>query len=270
METLLGHWHRQRGVREEMVIVAKGAHTPDNFPDRVGPQLSESLERLQTDSVDLYLLHRDNPDVPVSEFVDALNDELRRGRLVAFGASNWTLDRVRAANAYAKRRGVAGFTAVSNQFSLARMVTPIWPGVEAASHPDFRRYLAESGIALLPWSSQARGFFTPWADTVLAEHAHSAESGRQPPEITTMQPTAAELTRTWLAPDNVERRNRAGRLADRYGVERINVALAYVLQQPFPCFPLIGPRTLAEIRSCVAALALTLTDEELRWLNLEP
>lgn len=268
METLLGHWHRKRGVREEMVIIGKGAHTPDNFPDRIAPQLTQSLERLQTDRVDVYLLHRDNPDVPVDEFLDALNDELARGRIGALGASNWTLDRVRAANDHAQRRGLAGFSVVSNQFSLARMESPIWPGVEAASDAEFRDYLEANGIALLPWSSQARGFFTPWADTAIAEHAGAA-AGRNPPQITAMQPTAAELARTWLSSDNVERRNRAGRLAEQYGVEMINIALAYVLQQPFPCFPLIGPRTLAELRSCVAALDLPLSSAELRWLDLQ-
>ncbi len=263
METLLGHWHSRRQLRDELVIVGKGAHTPDNFPDRISPQLTESLDRLQTDHMDVYFLHRDNTEVPVAEFVDALNAEVNAGRIRTFGGSNWTLARIRAANDYAAARGLQGFSAVSNNFSLARMVAPIWPGVEAASAPEFRRYLVETGMALLPWSSQARGFFTPWAGAVIAEAA------RENPVITRMQPTVAELEGTWFAPDNFERRNRAGHLAEALGVEMINVALAYVLQQPFPCFPLIGPRTLAEIHSCTAALAIELTGDQLRWLNME-
>ena len=263
METLLGHWHSSRGLRDDLVIVGKGAHTPDNFPDRISPQLTQTLDRLQTDHVDVYFLHRDNTDVPVSEFVDALNAELKAGRIRTFGGSNWTLARIRAANEYAAESGLQGFSAVSNNFSLARMVTPIWPGVEAASTPEFRRYLVESGMALLPWSSQARGFFTPWAGAVIAEET------RENPVITTMQPTVAELRRAWFAPDNLLRRKRAGELADVFGVEMINVALAFVLRQPFPCFPLIGPRTLAEVRSCAAALVIELTDDQLRWLNIE-
>ncbi len=263
MEKLLGHWHRSRGLREQLVIVGKGAHSPDNFPDRIAPQLTESLDRLQTDHLDLYFLHRDNTDIPVGEFVDALNAEVRAGRMRAFGGSNWTLARIRAANEYAAAQGIQGFSAVSNNFSLARMVAPIWPGVESAWAPEYRRYLTESGVALLPWSSQARGFFTPWADAVIAD------AGREQPRITSMQPTAAELKRTWLAPDNIMRRQRAGKLASVFGVEMINVALAYVLQQPFSCFPLIGPRSLAETRSCMEALAVPLSPDQLRWLNLE-
>jgi len=262
METLLGHWHQQRGVRSSMVIVGKGAHTPHCAPEYIGRQLTESLERLQTDHVDIYFMHRDNLDIPVGEFISALNDEVRAGRIKVFGGSNWTLDRTRAANAWAAQHGLQGFSAVSNNFSLARMVTPIWTGVESARDDAWRTYLAETGMALLPWSSQARGFFTPWADTVLERR------GRENVVITTMQPTQDELLRTWVSDDNVERRRRAGELARARGVEMINVALAYVLAQPFPCLPLIGPRTLAETRSCISALAIDLSPAELAWLDL--
>jgi predicted dehydrogenase/aryl-alcohol dehydrogenase-like predicted oxidoreductase len=263
MEKLLGHWHRQRDLRDQLVIVGKGAHTPDNFPDRIAPQLTESLDRLQTDHVDIYFLHRDNTAIPAGEFIDALNDEVRAGRMRVFGGSNWTLPRIREANTYAAAKGLQGFSAVSNNFSLARMVNPIWPGVEAASTPEFRAYLAETGIALLPWSAQARGFFTPWADSVLAD------AGRENPVITTMQPTIDELKYTWLSADNLQRRERAREIAAAKGVDMINVALAYVLAQPFPCLPLIGPRTLAETRSCLRALSIELSAAELAWLNLE-
>ncbi|MFU8816431.1 MAG: aldo/keto reductase [Pseudomonadales bacterium] len=263
MESLLGHWHQARGLRSELVIVGKGAHTPDNFPHAIAPQLDESLERLQTDHLDVYLLHRDNPDVPVGEFVDALNAEVDAGRMRVFGGSNWSLARIRAANEYAERRGLQGFAVVSNQFSLARMVTPIWPGVEAASAAEFRDFLTRSELALMPWSSQARGFFTPWADEILAN------AGRERPVITTMQPTVDELQRIWLSPDNLERRARAAALAAEAGVEMINIALAYVLQQPFSCFPLVGPRTLAETRSCLRALEIDIAPDRLAWLDLE-
>ncbi|MDE0179420.1 MAG: aldo/keto reductase, partial [Gammaproteobacteria bacterium] len=83
------------------------------------------------------------------------------------------------------------------------------------------------------------------------------------------QPSDAELERCWFADDNFERRARAVELAGERGVEPINVALAYVLSQPFPCFALFGPRVLAETRSSLVALDVTLTEGERRWLNLE-
>jgi predicted dehydrogenase/predicted oxidoreductase len=160
-ERVLGQWVRTRGVREQVVVLDKGAHTPFCDPESLTRQHKESLERLQTDYVDIYMLHRDNPAVPVGEFVEVLNEHRRAGRMRAFGGSNWTLPRVEAFNEYAKARGLAGMSAVSNQFSLARMVAPPWAGCLSASDPESRRWLERTGTPLMPWSSQARGFFLP-------------------------------------------------------------------------------------------------------------
>ncbi|MBM4204865.1 MAG: oxidoreductase [Gammaproteobacteria bacterium] len=263
MEQFLGHWHRQRGVREEMVIIGKGAHTPHCYPEYVAQQLDISLDRMQTDQVDIYFLHRDNTDIPVGEFIDALNAEVARGRIRVFGGSNWTLARTREANAWAASHGKQGFSAISNNFSLARMVNRIWPGTEASSTPEWREYLAGSQLALMPWSSQARGFFTHWVDAVLAEQ------GKRGSGLTRVEPTVEELRHTWFADDNFERRRRAFALANERGTSAINIALAWVLHQPFPVFPLVGPRNLDELDSCINALQIALSAEEHRWLDLQ-
>ncbi|XOV82547.1 MAG: aldo/keto reductase [bacterium] len=262
METLLGHWHQTRNLREDIVIIGKGAHTPDNFPQFISKELDVSLQRLQTDYVDIYFLHRDNLEVPVAEFIDALNAEVRAGRIRAFGGSNWSLERVQAANTYAAAHGLQGFSAISNNFSLAQMNEPIWPGTEDATSEAFRTYLTDTQIALMPWSSQARGFFTPWAGQVIAD------SGKENPVVTSVQPTIEELKRVWFSKDNFTRRERAGELAEKHGVEMINIALAYVLKQPFPTFPLIGPRVLQETDSCIESLRINLTQAEIDYLNL--
>jgi predicted dehydrogenase/aryl-alcohol dehydrogenase-like predicted oxidoreductase len=249
-ERVLGQWVKLRGLREQVVILDKGAHAPCCDPASLTRQLGESLERLQTDHVDIYMLHRDNPAVPVGEFVEVLNEHLRAGRIRAFGGSNWTLPRVEAANGYARAHGLVGFAAVSNQLSLARMVEPPWKGCLSVSDPASRAWLERTGTALMPWSSQARGFFLP---------------GRARPE----DRSDPELARCWYAEDNFKRLARTEELAERRGVEPINVALAWVLSQPFPTFPLIGPRQIAETRSSMQALDIELSPQEVRRLNLE-
>ncbi len=194
-------------------------------------------------------MHRDNRDIPVGEFVDVLNEHLEAGRLRAFGGSNWSIERVEAANDYARTHGKTGFAAISNNFSLARMVNPVWGGCEAASDPDSRAWFEKTQTALFAWSSQARGFFT--------DRAHPDRQDDP------------ELVRCWYSPDNFERRERAIALARQKGVLPINIALAYVLAQPFPAFALIGPRTLAETRTAWPGLLTELTPEERAWLNLE-
>ncbi|CAA9579190.1 MAG: Putative oxidoreductase, partial [uncultured Thermomicrobiales bacterium] len=143
-EELLGRWVEARGVREGLVIIGKGAHTPNCNPAAVTTQLFTSLERLRTEYVDLYLLHRDNPAIPVGEFIDVLNEHQRAGRMRAFGASNWSIERIEAANEYARSHGLAGFAVVSNNFSLARMVEPVWAGCIAASDTRSRAWFAET------------------------------------------------------------------------------------------------------------------------------
>jgi aryl-alcohol dehydrogenase-like predicted oxidoreductase len=249
-EKLLGRWIANRGVRDQVVIVGKGAHTPNCNPAALTKQLHESLDRMQVAGVDVYLLHRDNPQVPVGEFVDVLNEHARAGRMKVFGGSNWTLARADEANAYARAKGLQAFAVVSNNFSLARMVEPPWAGCVSASDQESRAWFQRTQMPLLAWSSQARGFFVP---------------GRAAPN----QRDDAELVRCWYSDDNFQRLARVNELAKRKNVLPINIALAYVLAQPFPTFALIGPRQLSETRTSLAALDVELSADELRWLNLE-
>jgi predicted dehydrogenase/aryl-alcohol dehydrogenase-like predicted oxidoreductase len=247
-ERIVGQWVKNRGIREQVVIFSKGAHTPFCNPKDLTRQLGESLEKLQADYLDVYMLHRDNLDIPVGEFVDVLNEHQRAGRIRAFGGSNWSLARVQAANDYAKKRGLAGFAAVSNQFSLARMLEPMWTGCVSSGDAAWRAWLAQTQTALMPWSSQAAGFFVRGNPDDRADN---------------------DFVRCWYSDDNFQRLERAKQLAKKRSVEPTAIALAYVLAQPFPTFPSIGPRTLEETRTSLQALDVKLSADEMRWLNLE-
>ncbi|TPW74799.1 aldo/keto reductase [Schumannella soli] len=246
-ERLVGEWMRQRGIRDELALIVKGAHTPHCDPESVSRQLHESLDRLQTDRADLYFLHRDNPEVPVGEFVDVLDEHWRAGRIGAFGGSNWTTVRMDAARAYAEANGRRGFTVLSNHFGLAEALDVPWEGCEHATDAASKEWLERTQTPLFPWSSQARGFFAR------ADPADTSD---------------AELVRCYYSDGNFERLRRARELAARRGVAPTAIALAYVLAQPFPTFPLIGPRTLDETRSSLAALAIELSPAEVGWLDL--
>lgn len=246
MEELLGHWMKRRAMREKVVLIVKGAHTPFCDPANLREQFHTSLNRLKTDYADLYIMHRDNPEIPAGEFVDVL-DELRgAGQIRAFGGSNWSMERLREANAYAARAGREPFRVVSNNLSLAKMMNPVWAGCESAKGAEWTAFLQEAGLALLAWSSQARGYFVP---------------GRPDGD--------PEITRCWDSEENQERRRRAETLAGEKGVSPINIALAYVLSQPYRAFALFGPRTIGESRSSLPGANLILTPGELAWLDLD-
>jgi aryl-alcohol dehydrogenase-like predicted oxidoreductase len=249
-EAMVGEWLRLRGCRDDIVLIAKGAQTPDCYPQALTSQLLESLDKLRTDYVDIYFMHRDNTAIPVGEFVECLNEHHRSGRIKAFGGSNWTTERIAAANEYASRHELAPFTASSPNFALALWNEPMWAGCVAATDAASRAWYAARGMPIFAWSSQASGLFT----------------GRYRPEGRD-DPAIASIVRTWFNAGNFERLERARALATRHRVSSAEIALAYVLCQPFPVYALIGPRTIDEARESLGAVRIALSPEEVRWLE---
>jgi aryl-alcohol dehydrogenase-like predicted oxidoreductase len=253
-ERALGRWLGATGRRQELVILDKGAHHNADrrrvTPEDITTDLRDSLARLQVETIDLYLLHRDDPSVPVGPVVEALNEHRRAGRIRAFGGSNWSPARLDEANAYAAAHGLEGFCASSPHLSLARPNGTIWDGCLDACDPATQQWYARSGIPLFAWSSQARGFF----------------SGRFAPD----RRDDATIVRVYYSDANWERLRRATELGVRRGgYSPTQVALAWVLHQPFATFALVGPHSVDELRASVDALALELTPDEVGWLNLE-
>ena len=247
IDRLLGDWLAARGVRDEMLVVGKGAHSPLVYPDVIGRQLSQSLERLKTDYIDIYFMHRDNPDVPVGEFVDAMDAEAKAGRIRVFGGSNWSRQRMDAAIDYARKNGRQLPGVLSNNFSLAEMVNPVWAGCIASSTDAWKAWLRRTKIPLFAWSSQARGFFTDRA---------------APDKL-----DDKELANAWYSAKNFARRDRAIELAKRLGRNPLHVALAYCLAQDFQVVPIIGPLAIGELEDSLEALDVALTPAEVKWLE---
>jgi len=250
-EIVIGMWMQERKNREDIVILTKGAHHNQHGP-RVNPQairddLYTSLERLGTDYIDLYALHRDDSNIPVSVIMDALNEHIQAGRIRAIGASNWTWQRLQEANGYAKSNGLQGFTFSSINLSLAKANEPWWAGCVSADNETLDWH-EKTQMPLFSWSSQARGFF----------------SGRFTPD----KPDDKDVVRVFFSGDNWERLRRAEQLAKERGVSTIQIALAYVLNQPFPAGALIGPQSVEEMMSSHVGTNIRLTQDELRWLDL--
>jgi aryl-alcohol dehydrogenase-like predicted oxidoreductase len=251
-ESSVGAWVENRGVREKIVLIGKGAATARCTPELVTTQLLESLERLRTGYLDVYLMHRDNLEIPVGEFVECLNEHHRAGRVRAFGGSNWTTKRLEEANAYASAQDLLGFAASSPNFSLAVWNEPRWIDCLSASDQASREWYYRTKMALFAWSSQAAGFFT----------------GRYTEE-NSLDPATKEMARVWFNEGNFRRLQRARELAERKGVTPNQIALAYVLCESPSTFALIGPAHIEELRESVGALQLDLSQSERRWLNLE-
>ena len=264
METLLGKWHRKRENLNDLVIIAKGAHTPNCNPKSLSHQLTESLDRLQTETTDIYIMHRDNLDIPVDEFVDVLNDEKQKGRIKIFGGSNWTLERFKKANEWAQTKNKTELSILNNNLALCKMINPLWAGCISSNDQDILKYLEETQTAHLSWSSQGRGYFLPKEICQAIEDKITKDeaSWRQPGE------NSSGPLSYYDSEDNRERRIRASNLAKELNVTTQNIAGAWPLNQPFSSFALIGPRKIEEINTSLPSLDISISKEKSDWLNL--
>src|SRR5690606_27782491 len=125
-------------------------------PYDITADLFDSLARMQTDYIDIYLLHRDDPDVPVGPIVEILNEHHQAGRIHAFGGSNWSHERIREANEYAAAHGLTPFVASSPNFSLAEQIQEPWAGclsIGGRKGAAARDWYRQNQIALFTWSS---------------------------------------------------------------------------------------------------------------------
>ncbi len=265
-EAVIGEWLETRQAREQMVLVTKCAHGANailpsvDFEDLVTRELEQSLEHLRTEAIDLYMLHRDNPAVPVGRIVKRLNQEVARGRVRVLGASNWTYERVAEANQYALRNGLQGFAVVSNNLSLAVPAEAFYPRLISTDRAG-EGWHERTGIPLLSWSSQARGFFT-------GRYTPATEHALQGGEVVDPDPFTQRMVEVYGTRDNLERLQRARELGEKLGgYSAVQIALAWLLHKPFPVVPVVGPRTRDELASCVRATEVRLTKDQCQWLS---
>ena len=260
-ERTLGKWVNDRAIRDKVVIITKGAHPSDRnrvTPADITSDIARSLENLRTDCIDLYLLHRDDPSVPVGPTLESLNEHRAAGRIRAFGGSNWSHQRLAEAADYARSHRLVPFAVSSPNFSLAEQVKPPWAGCVSLTGPGAAPALAwyaQSQTPLLAWSSLAGGFF----------------SGRfRPDNLDQFQDYLDKLcVSSYCTPENFTRLDRARTLASEKGLSPAQVALAFVLSQPMNLFALTGCRSGDEFAQNLSALDVKLDAAQLDWLDLK-
>ncbi|MEM7799715.1 MAG: aldo/keto reductase [Chloroflexota bacterium] len=259
-EKSVGAWISARGIRDDVVILGKGAH-PDAGRNRVTPEdiradIAESLERLQTSYIDLYLLHRDDESVPVGPIVDVLNEHLDSGVIHAVGGSNWRPARLAEANAYAAAKGLRPMQVSSPNFSLAEQAKPPWEGCITISGPSStadRAWYLEQQMPLFTWSSLAGGFF----------------SGRfRPDNLDRFEDYFDKLcVEVYCFGENWGRLERAEQLAKEKGVSLAQIAIAYVLNYPLETYALVAAWKPEEAADSVKAVEVELSAEDVIWLE---
>jgi aryl-alcohol dehydrogenase-like predicted oxidoreductase len=243
-ERMLGAWMRARGNRHRLFFVGKGAHPyPIIRPDRLTARdlqsdLEDSLRRLDTDRIDLYLVHRDSAGAPLEPIAEALGRFVREGKIRAWGVSNWHHARVGALADLANDRGLGRLAASSPQFSVAHWARPEFRGtVSISADPYARTFYAKRGMPVLAWSPLGRGFLAGARGGAYDTSANSA------------------------------RRTRLVELAKRRAASPIQIALAWLFSQPFMVYAITSSSSAVHMTENLAASTIRLTPGERDWLE---
>jgi len=166
-ERVIGEWLKETGNRDKVVLATKGSH-PDwgkmeisrLHAKDINKDLNESLEYLYTDYIDLYLLHRDDPNVEVSEIIDCLDAAQKAGKIKHYGCSNWSLSRMKEAQAYAKETGKQGFVVNQLMWSLADInFYNLLDKTFILLDEETLNYHIETGMNVMSYMSIAKAYF---------------------------------------------------------------------------------------------------------------
>lgn len=263
-ERAIGRWMAERKNREKVIVLSKGAH-PNGDRKRVTPfdiasDMHDSLARLKTDYIDIYMLHRDDPDYPVGSIVECLNEHVKAGRIKAFGGSNWRHERIQEANDYAKKHNLIPFTSSSPNFGLAEQVEDPWgPGCVGLSGPSeakAREWYQKTQMPIFAYSSLGRGFFS---GRITRENFA---------ELKEKNMIDGACLKAYCHEVNFKRLDRVQILAKEKGMTVPQIATAYIMNQPLNVFALIGAANREEFQANVEAVKLKFTKEEVEWLDL--
>ena len=262
-ELSIGRWMAERGNRKEVVLLTKGGHPSPTGEKRIGEKavredLQQSLENLRTDFIDIYLLHRDDPEVPVGEIVELLNALHAEGTIGAFGGSNWTADRIREANEYAAAHQLIPFTVSSPNFGLADQMDDLWGGgsetISGPSHRADRAWYREQNMPVIAYSSLGRGLFSGRLKYVDRDRAD--------------QVLDSFALKGYGYPENYERLRRCEILAERMGVTVSQIAMAWIHAQGLNTFAVVSTGSAERMKQNIDALHLSLTQAESDYLDL--
>ncbi len=261
-ESVLGKWLEIRQNRNEVVVLSKCSHQ-NAYRKRVTPydiyaDFEDSLAKLKTDYIDIYILHRDNPAVPVGPIVETLNNLYAAGKINSFGGSNWTHQRISEANEYAYKYNLIPMTVSSPNYSLAEQVENPWGEgcvtLSGTENKDARKWYDDNNMPIFSYSSLGRGFF----------------SGR----VKSNNPKDAEnilddgAKRGYMYPENFERLRRAEILAKEKGLSVPQIATAWIMSQSLNVYALVGANNKSEMQQNIEALNVKLSKKEIDWLNL--
>jgi aryl-alcohol dehydrogenase-like predicted oxidoreductase len=244
-ETIIGRWMAERGNREALVIATKvggGRGATRNLrPETIAAEARGSLERLQTDRIDLYYAHHDDEHVPLGQSLGAFDELVKEGVVRHLAASNYSAKRLVDALELQLAHGLAQYEALQPHYNLVER------DFERTLRPVAERY----ELAVLPYYALASGFLT----------------GKYRPGGAAVSSERAETARAYLERGGAAVLEALDQAAARHEAAPAAVALAWLLAQPTVSAPIASARTREQLEQILPGASLQLTDEELEQLS---
>lgn len=266
-ERLIGEWMKARGAYHDVVIATKGAHYSLDSSEKLSrvnekeirKDLEESLQGMGVDVIDFYWLHRDDESRPIEEIIDILEKLRGEGKIRYYGLSNYRVHRIEAAREYLTSKGLPGPYAVSNQWSMAS----INPGKNTNPDPTLVEFSGEeyewhkeTGIASVPFSSTAMGFFEKLkkAKVTVKDGAIISEGD--------LNSISQAMREAYINEENLRKYERLLEIQRETGHSLQALSIAYLLNQPFQVFPVCGAGNIGQLKGILEASDITTGNQE--------
>lgn len=249
-EKTIGKWIKNRNLSSKIVVSTKGGHGELNGPvigktrlkrEELNEQIQKSLENLCVDSVGLYYLHRDDVSIPVENIMDTLFENTDKGYIRNIGCSNWSLQRLKLANEYAKKCNRDGFVVSSDRWSLARFKPDKDPSIVPFNKERFE-YIKQQNMSEIPFQAMGRGTLS-----LIAE-------GKTPDE-------------NYMVDENYTLSERVAEIAKKYGTTIAAISIAYLTNQEISVIPIMFFDNDNQIKEALSGANIVLTTEEMASLT---
>lgn len=256
-ECVLGKWINKRKIRDKVVVISKGCHPNSAMritAEALQEDLEESLRQLDTDYIDIYLLHRDSLEADIPAILTELNRYQKEGKIKVFGVSNWIHERIQYANECAVKMGLNGFAVSSPNYGIAIQRGDPWKGgVSIAGNKEEIAWYSGNWMPVFAYSCLGRGLFS---GKVRSDHIKADK-----------EKIDQYAVQGYWFKENIQRLEKVEILAERKRATVAQIAMAYVIHSKLNAFPIVRLSTKGRIYEAVGALAVNLSEDEMKWIE---
>ena len=247
-ETLLGKWFKHSGKRDKVVLATKlgmdmGPGQSGLSRSYIKTAVERSLRRLQTDRIELYQAHKDDPETPLEETMGGFTELVEQGKVRAIGASNYSAGRLAQALQISKGNGFVSFSVLQPHYNLIE---------RALFEPDLQKVCQQNQVGVIPYYSLAAGFLT-------GKYRSEADLSKSP--------RGARSVQKYLNPRGLAILDALDRVSQKLGATPARVALAWLAARPTVTAPIASATSLEQLTDLVAGVELKLDAESTAELD---